>query len=284
MDCAISHPKPLLDRRVHDLDITPSLTAMCAGYELSVWRSSQLASHIIEWLPEFALTHSELKAIGPDNAVRMIAKAASAVYDTPKYEGRGEIGEILLHIMVRQVFQSIPAISKFFYKDASNQTVKGFDCVHVVASGDSLELWLGEAKFYNDVSKAIPAVVTELDAHTKADYLRGEFAAITKKIDASWPLASRLTRLLDKNTSLDEIFDVLCIPVLLTYDSAVVQTHTKVCDQFLECFEEEVRKHWRTFSDKELPDNKRIHLFLFPMGSKDDLVKKFDDMLRRFQI
>ena len=34
------------------------------------------------------------------------------------------------------------AISKVFFKDSPNDTVKGFDAVHVVESLDGLELWL----------------------------------------------------------------------------------------------------------------------------------------------
>lgn len=46
------------------LDQSPGLTAVCAGYELKEWRKSQLAGHLIKWLPEFALTYSELTSLG----------------------------------------------------------------------------------------------------------------------------------------------------------------------------------------------------------------------------
>jgi len=61
-----------------------------------------------------------------------------------KYKKRGEIGELLLHVICREVFKTYPAITKYFYKDSANNTVKGFDAVHVVVGGDGLELWLGE--------------------------------------------------------------------------------------------------------------------------------------------
>ena len=58
--------------------------------------------------------------------------------------------------------------------------MKGFDAVHVVDTGASLELWLGEVKFY-ETSQGDPDVVKELEAHTQQDYLRSEFAAIVTK-------------------------------------------------------------------------------------------------------
>ena len=42
-------------------------------------------------------------------------------------------GNLVTHSM-RQVFDTIPAISKIFYKDSANDTVKGFDAVHVLNS------------------------------------------------------------------------------------------------------------------------------------------------------
>ena len=52
----------LLDVLVADLEITPSLTGLCAGFEAGRWRALELARHLFEWLPEFALTTSEYHA------------------------------------------------------------------------------------------------------------------------------------------------------------------------------------------------------------------------------
>ena len=279
----VPHPKPLLRIRVHDLALYPSLTAMCAGYEAGHWRCQHLAEHSMEWLPEFALKYSEFENLGSANAVRLIKKAAKSIYKTKKFKRRGEFGELLLHIMIRHAFNTIPAICKIHYKDSRNDTVKGFDCVHVVASEDEgLELWLGEVKFYKKISAAIAEVVNELEQHTGYDYLRDEFAAITNKIDGEWPYAEKLANLLDPNTSLDEVFDVVCIPVLLTYDSRVISNHDRIDGEFAKAFEKEVRKHHHTFSNKKLPDNFLIRLFLLPLESKEELQKALNNELRKW--
>jgi len=247
------------------------------------WRCKQLAQHLIEWLPEFVLRHSEREGLGADNAVKLIVRAARTVYATEKVETRGELGELLLHIVLRQVFKTIPAISKFFYKDTANDTIKGFDAVHVVATGGDLELWLGEAKFYDDIARAIRDSVDELKEHTKRDYLRAEFAAIVNKIDDSWPHADTLKKLLDENTSLDEVFSRACIPVLLTYDSQTIATHDAVTAEFIAAFCAEVLRHRDTFASKALPKHLRVHLFLLPLGSKASLVREFDERLKSWQ-
>jgi len=275
-------PKPFLDVRVKELDLVPALVGLCVGYEAGRWRSQELVQHMMEWLPEFALTYSERKSLAANSAVRLIRAAVRSIYATEKFKNRGEFGELLLHIAIRQVFNTLPAISKIYYKDADNVTIKGFDAVHVVAGDTSLELWIGESKFYTDISKAIADVLEELKLHTEDAYLRREFAAIVNKIDAKWPYAERLRKLLDANTSLDTVFDAACIPVLLTYDSKAVSTHQKLTEEYVAAFTSEVKQHHATFASRQLP-NIRIHLFLIPLKSKEELVKELDEGLKRWQ-
>ncbi len=100
----------------------------------------------MEWLPEFALDHTEQQNINAGSAARALRNAAQRVYQTDKFKKRGEFGERLLHIAVRQVFGSIPAISKIYYKDSVNATVKGFDRVHIDrrAPITGIVAWRGE--------------------------------------------------------------------------------------------------------------------------------------------
>jgi hypothetical protein len=264
-------------------NLSPPLVGVCAGYELTEWRCNQLASHLIEWLPEFALTDTEREAIRDHNAIARVAQAARSIYTSDKWQRRGEPGELLLHAIIRQVFETVPAISKYYFKDSANDTVKGFDSVHIIASDAELQLWLGEVKFYNEIGRAITDVVTELQAHTQRDYLRGEFASINNKIDDNGRHAARLKKLLHRNTSLDEIFDAVCIPVLLTYDSPTIENHTAVTADFQRAFEQEVLRHRDTFAAKALPTNLKIHLFLLPLKSKAELMQRFDEKLKACQ-
>ena len=283
-------PEDLLEIKVHNLDIYPSLTGLCAGFESGEWRCDAFSRHMMEWLPEFALTFSEFDNLRGHNAFESLRNAAKVVYSTEKYGRRGEFGELLLHILMRQVFNTLPAINKIYYKSSSNETVKGFDAVHVVVNEDeaSLELWLGEAKFYNNASSAIRDVVEELKKHTERDYLRGEFLLIKNKLDENWPHFDKLRELLSPNTSLDAVFDAVCIPVLITYDSRIVASYPENKLTYIEYFIDEVTKYYNVFKDKcetvNLPKVLRIHLFVVPLGKKSELVKMLDERLKACQM
>ncbi len=279
----MQRPQPFLEVRVQELDFSPTIIGLCVGYELGEWRGSQFVNHIMEWLPEFSLTYSEIESIHSGNMVALIREAAQKVYSTETFENRGEFGELFLHAAIRQVFDSMPAISKIFYKSARNNTVKGFDAVHVVAGDDDLELWLGEAKFYSEISSAIRDVVGELKEHMDRDYLRDEFVLITGKIDSKWEHAEDLKTLLSPNTSLDQVFKRICIPVLLTYESNCIANHTECTDAYGEEFRKEILRHYKTFSKKELPINVTIHLFLLPLEDKAKLIDELDSKLKGWQ-
>jgi Cap4 SAVED domain len=214
-------------------------------------------------------------------------QAANAVYKSKKFEQGGEFGELLLHAAIRQVHDSLPAISKIFYKTAANDTVKGFDAVHVVGPPEDMELWLGEAKFYTRIGRAVTEVVAELECHLGTDYLREEFSWIKGKIDTSWAHAERLKKLLSPNTSLDEVFQRTCIPVLLTYDSNCVRKHKSCGGSYVDDFRAEIAAHHLTFAKqvgkKSLPTEVRVHLFLIPLQQKNVLIAELDRKLKQWQ-
>lgn len=274
-------PAPFLTALVKRLDPVPPLIGMCAGFEGGEWRCDQLADHILEWLPEFALTEQDLLEFGPANALRALRDAARYVYTSAKYGRRGEVGEILLHAIVRQEYGSVPLISKVFFKDSPNDTVKGFDGVHVVEAPDGLELWLGEVKLYKNAAEAVRDVVEELREHTRIDYLRTEFTAIWRKIDRSSPYRDALRPILEgRNTTMDAIFRRICIPVLLTYDSAAVAGHAVGGPEYVRAVLGELERHHGRFAGADLPQEVRILLMLVPVGDKAALLDRFDRKLK----
>jgi hypothetical protein len=275
---------PFFNIIVHREDGNRDLNGLCAGFEQKSWRKEQFVDHMVDYIPEFALTHSELEKIEARDMRRMLKNAASAIYQSDKYKKRGEFGELILHVVIREIYDTIPAISKIYYKDGPNDTVKGFDAVHVIHKDDGLELWLGEVKFYKDINGAINDVVTEIFDHIKRDYLRNEFIAIKNKIDKKWPHAEKLEKLLDPNTSLDTVFNQACIPVLLTYDSSVLAKYDESSADYLAEIAAEFNTLYENFVNKisdKVPLT--VHLFLLPLKTKDELVKCFDEKLKQLQ-
>jgi hypothetical protein len=233
---------PFFNIIIHKDDTFPDLHGLCAGFESRQWRKEQLVNYLFEYLPEFALTYSELGNLTSENMVAKMRQVAASIYQSEKFKNRGEFGELLLHAIIREMYDTIPAISKIYYKDGPNETVKGFDAVHVIVTDKALELWLGEVKFYDNISNAISDVIEELNQHIKTRYVRNEFIAITNKIDTKWPHANILKTLLHPNTSLDDVFSNTCIPVLLTYDSTILAKYNNKCDEYIQEISEEFQR------------------------------------------
>ncbi len=274
---------PFLEVLIHDQDLDPTLCGLSVGYELGEWRAAQFAEYLLNSLPEWALSPRELEKLSPATMVPFLRRAAALVYDTDKYGRRGEWGELILHVVLRQIYGTLPAISKVFFKDSANDTVKGFDAVHVVARDEQLELWLGEAKFYLDLRSALRDAIDSIQTHSQTDYLRGEFTTILNKIDDEWPHAERLRQLLDPATSLDTVFNVACLPVLVTYDSPAVLGASARDDAYVAAFVAEIREAHRKFVELCPTIPMRVHLVCVPTGTKAKLSEELDRRLRAAQ-
>lgn len=268
---------------IHKDENIPDLHGICAGFEGLKWRKEQLVDHLFEYLPEFALNYSEYIDLNGENAIAKIRQVAANIYKSKKFESRGEFGELLLHAIIRETYNTIPAISKIYYKDGPNETVKGFDAVHVIDLGETLELWLGEVKFYQDISSAMHSVIEELKQHIEVRYIKSEFIAITNKIDSKWSHSDKLKALLNPNTSLDDVFKNTCIPVLLTYDSKILAKYNKSCKEYIDEITQELIQYHDKFCNDLGKFPVTIHLFLLPLNTKKELIECIDKKLRIWQ-
>lgn len=258
------------------------ITALCGGFELKKWRYSQFAEWLFdEHMLDFALKYSEFNLVEGKTAPKKLREAAKIIFQTDNIKS-GEFGELLIHGILKEVYNTIPAISKMYFKDGPNEIIKGFDAVHIIAHENELELWLGEVKFYTEFKSAVRDVIAEIEAHFEKDYLRNEFAAVINKIDREFPFYDKLTKLLDRNTSLDEIFKSICVPVLLTYNSKITSAHKEFNDAYITKILAEIQTHHTDFSNKVRCPVK-IHLFLLPLESKEKLARTLLDKLAAWQ-
>lgn len=278
--------KPLLICRDADMQCEPKFSVFCVGYENKRWRAKELVRDFFRrHLASFALCYSEWKEIDADSAAAALSRSAKMVYATDKYERRGEIGELILHGILRDFYDAEPAVSKLYYADGPNETVKGFDAVHVVVNDDhQLDLWLGEAKLYDNMNDAIRAIITSLQEHIDQDFLRREFLAVTNKFDSGWQYKEELSDLLDDNTSLDVIVERIVMPVLLTYASDVVGRYDEVCDAYEADLIEEARNVWRNFQAK-LPIDFPITIYfiVLPLEDTAEVRNIAHEVLMRYQ-
>jgi Cap4 SAVED domain len=282
-------PETILELVVEYVDELLPTSVVCAGFEDGAWRSEDLSFDLIAWAADWILPPEELKGYSHANGVALLGKALSRVYKTIDYEKRGEIGELLLHIILRKFFLSSRLISRIYFKDAANDTVKGFDCAHIVESPDGaeIELWLGESKLYQDSYSAATAIYDELKLHLSRDYLKYEFAAISDKIPQDHPHRQNITKLLSREASLDQTFKSVVVPIFISYDSEAAGNHLESTEEYISDLQAEVHANWDSLSGRygkwTLPRKIRAHVIYFPMSTKAALTSAFDGRLKAWQ-
>ncbi|ODA66619.1 hypothetical protein A7A08_02387 [Methyloligella halotolerans] len=213
-------PPPVINVLVDNREASPSGIACCAGYEGGKWRKSRLAKHLLDWLPDYVLTPEEKAAIDPLKPFRTLEMAAQRFFKPETASERGELGELLVHIVCVQEFGTRQFVARLFYKMRTNDQVTGFDIVHVRydEASDKIELWLGEAKIHKSFSGAVSKAIETLSEHLDAGFLSETKSLIGPKIPTSDPLHEKLSWLFDNNVSLDEIVDRLVVPVFVAAD------------------------------------------------------------------
>lgn len=272
---------------VHDDDSVPTLLGICAGFEGGEWRGNRLAEKMFDCIPEFCLTYSEIHEVKSIMWMDKVRKAVRMIYDTERFKNRGEFGELLLHCILKDFYKTVPAVSKMYFKDGPNETVKGFDAVHIIENDEGFwDLWLGEVKFYSNAISAINDVIPEIKEHFNPNYLRNEFIAITNKLDKASPFYENLCLLISPDTSLDDIFEKICIPVLITFNSKVINAHKKMTAGYKHEMKEEMKKYSKRFREqfKKLGINLEVHLFLLPLKTKETFVQILNDKLNVWKL
>jgi len=211
-------PSKLLQRIVDVPGDRPAI-ALCPDFELDAWRYKQLAAHLFDWLPDVALRPKERQALLYEPH-KTLAISSRRLFDLDDPSKRGEIGEILLHAACRQEFGTAPFVARLFYKMRSNDSVTSVDVVHVLLNDQTqqLELWLGEAKLYDNVQRARYRALESIKPLWDADFLQEMKALIGPKIDDGAPYEKELTKLFEQETTLDQIISRIVVPICIAAD------------------------------------------------------------------
>lgn len=262
-------------------------TLLSIQFESGVPRLEQFGRELIrDHLLSFACKYSNRQSLNIDYyGLEQLAKAARTVYSTPRYQKRGEFGELILHAILESFFGTTVAVAKLAFKTARNDTVKGFDAVHVIERDGDLELWLGEAKFYTDANRAVSDLITELNEHLGDEYLRDEFTPITTMLDDSQSHTAALRLLLGTKNTLDNIKAKLVVPALITYESSSMAAITEHSDTSTQALSSETLKILENFGRKigRIGDQIRIQLIILPLQSKEKLIEELHNRLNHYK-
>lgn len=200
------------------------------------------------------------------------------------YERKGVFGEVILHLILKEFKNTIPLISKIYFKDSFSQEAKGFDAVHVSLDGSTL--WLGETKFYkswkqNGVIKGgIDELVDDLMKHFNKDYLSEQFVIIKRGVDAQFEHPQRAIWLerLNKPILLKDVFQYIRIPLLCIYEDGVAKDYLKamdaaIIDAGIIAHTTTVRDYYNSINTFPYRGQVQTILILMPIEAKKKLVK-----------
>ncbi|ANS00954.1 hypothetical protein A9258_15410 [Aeromonas hydrophila] len=255
-----------------------SFSGFDVKYSLKKWRHENFAKHLIEWLPEFSLKASEIVNILAHNAEAILARSISTFSDSDLPRDR-LIAELILHAILRSRQNSEPIACKVFYKSAGK--LSEFGNAHIVQiPGQDDQLWLGLARLIkaNSMDATLEQICEVLDETISETVLSAEREIIISLREPlhHQPKADAFNQALHRNSPVDDMLNVLCFPILLTYDSEALSSGW--LEDYINNLKTEIETHFSTFST-QLPENikqVKVMVFLVPMESIELLIKAFN--------
>lgn len=265
--------------------LSHSFSGFDVRYALQKWRYENFAKHLIEWLPEFSLKASEIVNILAHNAEAILARSINAFSDTEFPRDR-LTAELILHAILRSRQNSEPVACKVFYKSAGK--LSEFGNAHIVQiPGQDDQLWLGLARLIavNDMDATLTQICTILDKTISEAVLSAEREIVISLREPlhHQPKADVFNQALHRNSPVDDMLNVLCFPILLTYDSDALSAGWLA--DYVNNLKTEIETHFSTFTSK-LPANikqVKVIVFLLPMESIEQLTKAFNARCEKLQ-
>lgn len=101
-----------------------------------------------------------------DPFVRLTTEARDLFIKTAEETGRsGELGEILLYMLVEWVLQAPIVACKMYLKTAQQMPVHGTDGIHLGHEDGTLVMYWGESKMHSTLSSAITDIAASISGH-----------------------------------------------------------------------------------------------------------------------
>lgn len=292
------------------------LSTFLVGFDINdngdkYYRVDELIKKLTNVIPEFAFGFHDGANTDNTDLISKVSESAKLIYNIDvfqkvkdiylgndgsiddqleeKYLRRGEFGELILHLLLRDFHNTTPLLSKIFFKDSLGHAVHGFDAVHI--EPETRTLWLGESKIYMNAKAGLRELVKDIKEHFISDYMDSEFMLISKKVKAfDTPEIKEKeywVNLLDGSTKLSDKLSQINIPLLCTYNSDLFSQYDDENSQdFLDGYTSEIEELERYFNEKNdhpLKGSLNIILILFPIKNKVELVKGLHHKLSLMQ-
>lgn len=310
MEKRIFDKKNIIISRIQEEDLNSFLIDLDIDDDgTPLYQIDEFTQAVINTIPEYVFAQYENSDIPQTDAVEKLREAAKSIYKIHDYEimrrwyleedksveneinhignsRRGEFGELILHLLLRDFKHTIPLVSKVYFKDTTGIPAHGFDAVHITP--DDGVLWLGESKFYTDSERGVKALVGDLEKHFKREYLNEQFLIIKKNLENnSIPQRDEWIEKLTQCNKLSDKLNMINIPLLCTYPNDI---YNLFCDldskEAVEYHEKNIRE-LKTYFDKNnqhpLKNQLNVILLLFPIKDKKELITKLHERLWHMQ-
>lgn len=269
----------------------------------------EFSKTILNTIPEYVYAQYENPDTSQIDIVDKLREAAKSIYkikdydlmrrwymenDTNAFEElkkspstrRGEFGELMLHLILRDFKNTIPLVSKVYFKDAFGVPAHGFDAVHITPEDETL--WLGESKFYTDSKKGVKELLKDLNEHFKTDYLNEQFIIIKKNLENnSIPQRDEWVKKLSECNKLQDKLKMINIPMLCSYSHDIYERHSDMhcvkTTQYHELNVRDIKQYFDSNNNHPLKQHLNTILLLFPIRSKKELIIKLHERLWHMQ-
>lgn len=282
-----------------DMSLTPienkKVLSVINDFENGEWRYTKFQNFIWDNIKETALSYKERLALiseGEDSVLTEAAKKLRLLDEDKEDTGKGsEIAEIILYGIMRKYYKALPIVPKIFYKQNRQDYAKGSDSIHIIIEGEKqFSLWLGEAKFYDNIENARLTVIIQSVKNSLAlDKLKKENSIITNISDINYfteisdELKEYICNVLSQDMSIDLIKPILNIPILLLYECEITKSCTQMSDEYktklIDYHKERATEYFKRqiakCSDIHMYSEIKFHIILFPVASKERIVNKF---------
>lgn len=252
-------------------------------------KSQELLDILMDSLLEFVFGIKYANIMNPQLHNRFFNACEKLYKETRNPKKEGDLGEIILHTLLRKYMGTIPFTGRFYFAVDKNTNAKSFDVIHILPHANKNILVLGESKMYTDAKGGIDALVNDIRDHFKSDYVRRQFVKIseityTDEQNIQEEIVLPMKRSLDeweiklrKEQTLDNVIDELYVPLLCTYTYNDYTNHQEVSDRFIQQYETEMQTLIQYFKNKNFicPQCLSIILMLFPVPDKDVLIQEY---------
>lgn len=286
-----------------DALITPinnkSIVSIINNFEDKKWRYGNFQNFIWDNIADTALSSQERAKLVNQSHTSLV-EAAKKLRLTDKAAddpGTGsELAEILLYGIMRHHYGSLPVVPKIFYKQNVNDNAKGADSVHIVISNNDFSLWLGEAKFYNNIEDVrLPKIAVSVSDLLQTEKLKKENSIITSVSDiddlvSDISLRTSIKALLTHQASVDALKSKLHVPILLLHECQITRQQESLSDEYKIAIVKYHRERAQAYFKKQIEkcgsihkySEIKFHIILFPVPDKSMVVEKFVDTAQSY--